>query len=65
MSKFTMSVDMDGGAFDGSVDDAGLELLKIMGKASGRVRDGEREGTLLDTNGNTVGSWAIVPNDPS
>lgn len=43
MSKFTMSVDMDGAAFDGSVDDAGLELLRIMGKASGRVRDGESD----------------------
>lgn len=39
---------------------AGAEVARILREAASRVADGEREGNLLDVNGNTVGSFKIT-----
>lgn len=60
--KFTMSVDMDNAAFESPV-----ELGDILAQVGDKVMDeryhvGHTE-SILDTNGNRVGSWKIAEED--
>ena len=56
--KATISIDMNNAAFDG--DGGALELSDILKWLSERVRWGERDLPLLDSNGNRVGQFKIT-----
>lgn len=56
--QFTCTIDMDNAAFE----EDPTELPKQLGNVAARLRVGgiaPRTGVILDTNGNTVGGWAI------
>lgn len=57
MKKFTCSVRMDNAAFDDSMGGRD-ELAHILAELALRVADTD-SGTLRDSNGNTVGTWAV------
>lgn len=61
MTRFTLKFSMDNAAFDG---DPAPELLRILARVSVAVADGETELPVLDVNGNVVGTWAIVVEEP-
>ncbi len=66
MARYTIQIDeerrlriefaTDNAAFEEYPD----ERCKLVRKARQRNRDGEKEGTLLDTNGNTVGGFREI-----
>lgn len=60
MSKLTITIDMGNAAF---ADNGGAEVAEILERlAYGlpfKVADGETGGKLLDSNGNTVGTWEV------
>ena len=53
---FTLSIDMDNAAFD---DDPSTELIDCLRRVAAKVCVGTIQATVLDSNGNTVGSWEI------
>jgi hypothetical protein len=57
MAKFIVEIDTDGAAFDG--DSYGIELAALLRRVAARAEytldDGN--GTLRDSNGNTVGTY--------
>jgi hypothetical protein len=55
-AKFTLEVDIKGDAL--RTDTSG-ELARILHKLADRVADGADAGTLMDINGNAVGTWVI------
>lgn len=59
--RFTLTIDMDNAAFE---DGPTLEVARILAALAGRLGyDGNEwlddEGSVRDTNGNTVGGWTI------
>ncbi len=56
-TKFTMEVALGNACFD---DDMQGQLAGIMRRAANKVNEGYITHTLLDVNGNSVGSFAIV-----
>jgi hypothetical protein len=56
--KATISIVMDGAAFDG--DQATWELAEILRDLAKHVVAGERERVLHDCNGNRVGQFKIT-----
>jgi hypothetical protein len=64
--KFTIAFDTDNDAF-GNPDDVPAihtadklaESSRILQRIASRVEDGQTFGAVLDTNGNTVGEWAL------
>ena len=56
--KATISIVMDGAAFEG--DGGALELSDILKDLAKHVAYGERERTLMDSNGNRVGQFKIT-----
>ncbi len=55
--KFKMEVNMDNAAFS---DDPAIELQIILECIGDKIRgNGQRSGTVFDTNGNSVGKWEI------
>ena len=61
MVKFTLSIECDNAAFDGS--DAGPELARILLSLARDVAadlrfNGRDSGRLRDGNGNVVGAWS-------
>jgi hypothetical protein len=71
MTTFNLSIDMDNAAFDG---DAVTEVQRILRdlitnrlplfpqRGGGRL--GRSVGPLHDINGNTVGTWEVVDDEP-
>lgn len=55
--KFTVKIDCNSSAFAG---DPLHELQRIMGILAGKLQTGRRDGSLLDINGNTVGSFELT-----
>jgi len=57
MSLFKLEIDLEG---DAMVTDQPRELARCMAKVVDQLQDPSREtGTVMDTNGNTVGTWWI------
>ena len=54
--RITIDIKTDNAAFQ----DNDTELYDIMGRVSMAVSDGEREGRLMDSNGNTVGKFKVT-----
>lgn len=60
--RLTMTVDLDNAAFE---DHPGTELLYLLVRAANRAAAAARyrapvsDTSLLDSNGNTVGSWRL------
>jgi hypothetical protein len=52
--KFVIEIQCDNDAFQ---PDANIELSYLLPRVSRRVEDGEKEGSIQDTNGQTVGSF--------
>lgn len=59
MAKMVISFDMDNDAFFHPIGDAAPELDRIFQRISDSVWEGNVEGRIRDTNGNTVGRWEI------
>ena len=59
MTRLIVALDMDGAAFDGSMNDVGFEVGRILLNVGHRLANGEDEGKLLDINGNAAGWWAV------
>lgn len=61
--KLHLSIDSDNEAFEhnGGRTETGYLLRKVAAK----LESGQDEGTILDGNGNTVGSFAFTPNEPA
>jgi hypothetical protein len=67
MSRFTVTFDTDNDAFAAAVSNDPLELSprvqefdRIFGRISDSVWEGNVEGRIRDSNGNTIGSWEWV-----
>jgi hypothetical protein len=58
--KATISIVMDGAAFDGYDDVGALELAEILKDLAKHVAYGERERVLCDSYGNRVGQFKIT-----
>jgi hypothetical protein len=56
MGKLTVTIETDNAAFEG---DAGPELSRILRGLARRLEDGETQGRLRDSNGNTVGRFEL------
>jgi hypothetical protein len=54
--RITIDIKTDNAAFQ----DNDTELYDIMGRVSMAVSDGEREGRLMDSNGNKVGNFKVT-----
>ena len=63
--RFTLEIDCDNEAFE-VFGDGGWrvstrrEIERIAGSAAARIEDGESAGNCRDSNGNTVGKWALL-----
>lgn len=59
--KFKLEFDCDNAAFDrdhlGEVEP--YEISTVLGNARSKVDRGFRSGTIVDSNGNTIGSWEL------
>ena len=57
--KFTCEIDMDNAAF---ADEPvyGFEIARALEQIQYALGHGKRDGNCLDSNGNTVGRWAIT-----
>ena len=55
--KFTCEIDMDNAAFD---DCPATEAARILRNVARMVEEGRGNAKLLDTNGNTVGKFAVT-----
>jgi hypothetical protein len=61
MAKITISFDLDNDAFTNTLDGGYVaELDRIFQRISDAVWEGNQEGRIRDTNGNTVGRWEIA-----
>jgi hypothetical protein len=62
--KMTVSFDLDNDAFEymnfGQAGGDVAELDRIFGRISDSVWEGNTEGRIRDSNGNTVGRWEIM-----
>ena len=54
--KIVINIKTGNSAFE----DSDTELFDIMGEISMAVSDGEREGNIWDSNGNTVGNYKVT-----
>ena len=54
--KIVINIKTGNSAFE----DSNTELFDIMGEISMAVSDGEREGNIWDSNGNTVGNYKVT-----
>lgn len=53
-----LAIKTENAAFsDGSRE---MELARILRRAAERIEDGDRTGTLMDTNGNAVGTFTLT-----
>lgn len=55
IATFTMKIHTTNDAFAANPD----ELAQCVQNVAERLREGKREGTVKDSNGNTVGSWKV------
>lgn len=62
MATFELNITTDNAAFDGEF--LRSEVANILRDAAGDVLDGADAGRLADVNGNAVGSYAFLPDDP-
>lgn len=51
-----LTIETDNAAFG---DEPGVEVAGILRDVANRAENGQTSGTLLDSNGNTVGSWSL------
>ena len=64
--KFKLEIDCDNSAFCVHDDNNNRrpepqwEIARILEEAAEKIRDGNREGILLDVNGNSVGKYKIT-----
>lgn len=56
--KFELKFGCDNSAFDG--DNLNYEIAGILRDIAGRIENGRSDGNVLDSNGNGVGTFAIV-----
>lgn len=62
MARMEISFDLDNDAFTNTLDGGSVaELDRIFGRISDSVWEGNTEGRIRDSNGNTVGRWEITP----
>lgn len=54
--SFHLEVEMGNAAFE----DDEYELVRILGAVADMLRAGRRQGTVRDSNGNTVGDFEVV-----
>ena len=59
--RFKLDINCDGAAF--ADRGASSEVARLLRLADNRLRHGETEGTLLDLNGNSVGTWGFTESD--
>lgn len=55
--RFTLTINCDNAAFDN--ENREQEVFDILGMVRGLVLDGDTEGTIRDSNGNTVGKFEL------
>lgn len=55
--RFTLTIDCDNAAFDENPN----ELDELVHVVAQRIEAGRESGKVMDHNGNSVGSWEIVP----
>jgi hypothetical protein len=48
---------------DAFADSPELEIEYILHRTARQVRAGSREGNVRDSNGNTVGTWKLAPEE--
>jgi hypothetical protein len=58
--EFSIEIDCDNAAFDGDPVD---EIVRILNVVKGKLRSGHHDGSLVDENGNTVGSFELVDDE--
>lgn len=56
--KMSMRIDSDNAAFE--EDSGAVEVARLVRQIADRIDQGEREGKLLDLNGNTVGEFLVT-----
>lgn len=56
MTKFTLTIDLDNDAFQ---PDPAEELAYHLRRITNQIAAGYQSAPIIDTNGNTVGSWSI------
>jgi hypothetical protein len=56
--RFTLNIDTDNAAFEDP-----YELPAALGRVIQKLEAGADSGKVLDSNGNTVGSWSIHDNE--
>lgn len=60
MSTFTITIDMDGAAFEDNPTELGDILRAVADRMDATYTDVADTTPVLDSNGNTVGSWSIA-----
>lgn len=63
MAHLTVNINADSSAFD---NDNGTEIARLLRKLADDFEGGnipESSGRLLDTNGNTTGTWVFTEDD--
>ncbi len=62
--SFRLEIQTDNDAFVGITGPT--EVARILHKVESQVTYGQTQGTVMDVNGNTVGSWSMdpLPGDP-
>lgn len=53
MKEFRLTINCGNEAFD----DTNVELVRLIREVANKVEKGDTYGKVMDTNGNTVGSW--------
>lgn len=56
--RFTLTFSMESDAFNQGSPSS--EMMRILGDVTGHVAVGRYSGTVLDVNGNTIGTWLTV-----
>jgi hypothetical protein len=56
--RFTLTFSMESDAFN--TGSPASEIMRILGEVTGAVAVGRFSGTVVDVNGNTVGTWLTV-----
>ena len=54
MSSFAFKLELDGGNAEMQ---SNADIAEALAQASDRIAEGEWDGTIRDTNGNTIGEW--------
>lgn len=56
---FSLTIECDNAAFGDTPAECSRELVSCLSKVAGKLAGGTIEGRIMDTNGNTVGRFAL------